>query len=360
MRTPGGGWMRMFPTKSSFVIFNLYIILFVAQALLVKGSQSEGNTYSYSTVTVVLLTELLKLIISAALYLYTNSQQQPVAALWSEVRGNLRLLTLYMIPAALYCLYNNLAFHNLAAFDPTTYYLLLQFRVVVTALVYQLVFRRQLSGRQWLALLVLTAGCVLKQLDVTSAGKLSEFRYDSATVGALLLVLVQTLCSCVAGVYNEHLLKGRGHDVHILIQNVFMYLDSILCNILVLLFYPSADTHLITYTDLLDTIVSRPIVLLIICNSAVVGIVTSFFLMTLDSILKVFASGLDLVLTALLCLLLFGIPIHLVTVVSIGLVLVAVWLYSTNPLPKQQLNNDYTADAMEEGEETLLPGSSQN
>ncbi len=43
----------------------------------------------------------------------------------------------YMIPALLYCLYNNLAFVNLKAYGPTSYWLLLQFRVVTTGVVYQ-------------------------------------------------------------------------------------------------------------------------------------------------------------------------------------------------------------------------------
>jgi hypothetical protein len=43
----------------------------------------------------------------------------------------------YMIPALLYCLYNNLAFTNLKAYGPTSYWLLLQFRVVTTGIVYQ-------------------------------------------------------------------------------------------------------------------------------------------------------------------------------------------------------------------------------
>ena len=44
---------------------------------------------------------------------------------------------LYFIPAAMYCLYNNLQFTNLANYDPTTYFLLLQLRVVVTGVVFQ-------------------------------------------------------------------------------------------------------------------------------------------------------------------------------------------------------------------------------
>ena len=39
-----------------------------------------------------------------------------------------------------------------------------------------------------------------------------------------------------AGVYNEHLIKNvAGKEVHIMVQNVFMYLDSIVCNLGVML-----------------------------------------------------------------------------------------------------------------------------
>jgi hypothetical protein len=37
----------------------------------------------------------------------------------------------------MYCMYNNLAFVNLNNYDPTTYFLLLQLRVVVTGVVFQ-------------------------------------------------------------------------------------------------------------------------------------------------------------------------------------------------------------------------------
>ena len=46
-------------------------------------------------------------------------------------------MMLYFVPAFLYCLYNNLAFVNLSTFDPTTYYLLLQLRVVITGILFQ-------------------------------------------------------------------------------------------------------------------------------------------------------------------------------------------------------------------------------
>lgn len=57
-----------------------------------------------------------------------------------EAHDNKHLLLLYFIPSFLYCIYNNLTFKNLSTFDPTTYYLLLQFRVVITGVLFQVGF----------------------------------------------------------------------------------------------------------------------------------------------------------------------------------------------------------------------------
>ena len=41
------------------------------------------------------------------------------------------------MPALLYCVYNNLVYINLAAFDPGTYNVLMQLRIVITGFLYQ-------------------------------------------------------------------------------------------------------------------------------------------------------------------------------------------------------------------------------
>ncbi|CAL4152239.1 unnamed protein product, partial [Meganyctiphanes norvegica] len=101
--------------------------------IVVTASQKSDNSYSYNTVTVVLLTEATKLTASFLIYL----REVSLSTMWSEIKTHSKVLVLYMIPALLYCLYNNLAFVNLAAFDPTTYFLLLQLRVAVTGIVFQ-------------------------------------------------------------------------------------------------------------------------------------------------------------------------------------------------------------------------------
>ncbi|XP_063698481.1 UDP-galactose transporter senju [Culicoides brevitarsis] len=323
---------ELFPTNGSVVIFILYMSLFVAQGLLVKASQSTNNSYTYNTVTVVLATELLKLLVSGSLYYKENN----LKSLYTNVLKGGKLLAFYLVPAFLYCLYNNLAFLNLSNFDPTTYFLLLQLRVVFTGILFQVIFSKKLSKLQWVSLILLTFGCMVKHLDLSSSDDASKsttddkkLAHDSNYITSIILILIQTLCSCLAGVYNEYLLKKKGAETDIYMQNIFMYLDSLVCNLLLLVLQGDLINAL-TPTSIQQII--RWDVLLIIVNNCAIGIVTSFFLKYMNSILKTFASALELSFTAILSYVIFAIPLNVSTVFAILIVSFAVFLYSKNPV----------------------------
>jgi drug/metabolite transporter (DMT)-like permease len=282
---------------------------------------------------------------------------------------------LYIVPAFLYCLYNNLQFINLSNYDPTTYYILLQFRVVVTGLVYevlthtltsvhlititiffalsllsQCLFKRRLSRIQWLSLFVLTAGCIVKELGhkshISTDDASSNSRSGSPFFGiklntALVLMVIQTLCSCIAAVYNEYLLKGRYQPqkddsaaTPLMIQNIFMYGNSVICNVLFL----AAKGEFLQAMQL-DSIKSilQLKVAVVMLNSAVNGIVTSLFLKELNAILKTFANALEIVLTAFVTFILFNTPLDGYAGLAIILVLLALITYNTSPLRNQAL-----------------------
>ncbi|XP_014486767.1 PREDICTED: CMP-sialic acid transporter 2 [Dinoponera quadriceps] len=322
----GINWNELFPGRWSPVIFISYMALFVNQGILVTWSQRSGR-YEYNIVAVVLLTEVLKLVISIILYCKDNS----MFTLLKEIMTNKKVLLLYMIPSLLYCLYNNLAFVSLARFDPTTYYVLLQLRVVFTGIVFQVIFNKKLSAIQWFSLVFLTVGCMVKHFDISVLN--TEFHVDSS----LLLILIQIICSCLAGVYNEYLLKRQGANINIFVQNVFMYVDSIFCNIVAIValsIFKNCFNNIFSNVDISAFV--QPAVVLIMLNNAFVGIITSFFLKNLNSILKTFASAMELMFTALLCWLLFNIPINTNTVISILMVSFAVVLYSRNPVQNTQ------------------------
>lgn len=144
-----------------------------------------------------------------------------------------------------------------------------------------------------------------------------------------IYIFIQLICSCLAGVYNEYLLKGEGARVNIYVQNVFMYVDSIVCNI-VLLILQGNSLEAFNVTNLKTVFTFN--VIIIILNNAAIGIVTSFFLRYLNSILKTFASALELLFTAILCYFLFNIPIYLNTILSIAVVSLAIYLYTLSPV----------------------------
>ncbi|XP_018024679.1 UDP-galactose transporter senju [Hyalella azteca] len=369
-----GCFSKLFPTKSSFLIFSSYLALGVSLGILVTRTQDKSNGYSYNITTAVLLVELLKLTATSAFYLTRDS----FAHLVEQIFHYRTALALYLVPGVLYCLSNNLTFTNLSHFDPTTYLLLMQLRVLVTGLIYQILFKRNLSRIQWISLLVLTIGCAVKQLDVQQKqqtalqqspallsddkfaslkidGNDSRFHFSKKLLSAsrteniaarqralvpdetqgalpvgLLLVFAQIVCSCFAGVYNERLLKDYSSDMSLTLQNVLMYLDSSFCNILLLGIKGELATAL-SY-DGLQKIVLNPSVLLVILNNVALGLVTSVFLKNLNSILKVFSSAIEPVVLAVLCFIIFGYEITLYTALSIMLVTSATYLYATNPV----------------------------
>lgn len=314
--------------------------LFINQGILVTASKSKDNTYNYNTVTAVLMTECVKLVAAALIFLKDHT----VKTLFSEIMKHKKVLLYYFVPSALYCLYNNLAFVNLASYDPTTYFLLLNFRVVLTGVIFQFLFSKKLTKLQWVSLGILTFGCILKEY-----GKASQKLADKTTTDwtayldpHLLLIMVQVFCSCFAGVYNEYLLKDKGVDVHIMVQNVFMYLDSIVCNGVALGFKGDL-ANAFTSTSL--QAMFQPGVIFIVLNNAAIGIVTSLFLRSLNSILKTFASALELMFTAILCWLIFGIPIDVYTIAALVIVSGATFLYSHKPVVNLAKTDEQKAKA---------------
>jgi drug/metabolite transporter (DMT)-like permease len=312
----------LFPSQWSAIIFIFYMILFINQGILVKASQTSDNKYNYSIVAVVLLTECLKLIISISIY----AKDKPIKSLIPDIVNNQKVFILYFVPAFLYCLYNNLSFINLAAFGPTTYYLLLELRVVVTGIIYQILFNRKLSKIQWISLVLLTIGCVVKQIG--------DFTANSATtslIGAnLLFIFLQIFCSCFAGVYNEYLLKGVESEVHLMINNVFMYIDSIVSNLF--LFLITGELSRLSELSESYKIFSDPKIIAVMVNNALIGIVVRLFLKNLNSILKIFTGALQLIFMAILCFFIFGTEIDIYTLIAIAVVSYATYLYSQNPV----------------------------
>lgn len=353
---------KIFPDKFSIAICLGYILAFVLQGLLTKASVTKDGDYEYNTTANVVLCEVIKLTIAVIYNVYQDFQMnhrdvpgtddyKPVALQenslnvchdgtvinkksWIQlVKENKSLFLYYMIPSFLYSVYNNLTFTNLKTFDPATYYLLLQFRVVVTAITFQVLFDKRLSTPQWASLSTVTLGCIVQQLPtlmVRSKESSGAVSGDDTYVFDRILILIQVFCSCFAGVYNEKLLKVRGKDLPVMVQNVFMYVDSIFCNLLIIALRGNLSDvlELSNYS----VIIGIPLVFGIAVNNACIGLITSMFLRKLNSIVKIFASAFELVLTAYLSWLFFDIPVNMFTNIALALICLSIVIYGRFPV----------------------------
>jgi len=167
------------------------------------------------------------------------------------------------------------------------------------------------------------------------SAKLGSAAGVNANSFAWLSLLGQMLCSVLAGVYNEVLLKSdgvkpAGVKVTTNLQNAFMYLNSIVWNGIFLAAKGTLDEAL---SPANWEAICTPVVLSVIGIMSSVGLVTGFFLKHLDSVLKAIASALEVVATCLLSFFLFGVPLDFFTVVAATAVGTGVALYSRPVTP---------------------------
>lgn len=193
----------------------------------------------------------------------------------------------------------------------------------------QILFKKVLSYLQWMSLLVLTLGCIIKHLDFSNLIGVDSWLYGFPLTVGLFYMLLQSFMSLFAGVYTEYLLKGKQEDVSLWIQNIYMYLSSIFWSVIL-----SALRSIFLsgqYWHSSETIL-QPKVIAILLNSTVHGIVTSLFLKNLNSIVKSFAIAIEMVLLPVVTNLLFGITVSFPTLLAIVLVILAIQIYSRNPV----------------------------
>lgn len=110
----------MFPLRT-FACAAALTLLTSAGGLLTAASKAPGGGYAYNTRTVPLLSEALKLCISAALLRLETRRARRGAAEPPRVTRSARATTLYLIPSLLYATLNNVNFATLLYVDPATF-----------------------------------------------------------------------------------------------------------------------------------------------------------------------------------------------------------------------------------------------
>eukprot|EP00042_Codosiga_hollandica_P045794 m.471110 g.471110 ORF g.471110 m.471110 type:complete len:309 (+) comp57100_c0_seq48:221-1147(+) len=194
--------------------------------VLMRLSRVVGDGPQYIPGTAILLAELLKLAASCLLvYAESNSISSTLSAIHSVVIQDRKGMLQMSVPALCFYFQNFLIFIAITALDVTTYQVTFQLKLLITGLFSVLLLGKKLNSFQWLALVVLTIGVAVVQLDsIGSSAPREDQSYSSQFVGFISVILA-CISSGFAAVYFEKILKDS--KTGIWLKNIQLAIYSI-------------------------------------------------------------------------------------------------------------------------------------
>ena len=328
------------PTK--VLIVSAYVGLWIVHYMLVHASAhpryEDASSRKLDPTFVILLTEFIKLIMSAVIYIaqrgvsnlcdnVTNSESfriGPMSALFAQ----------YLPIAFLYAVSNNLMINNLQYFDPTAYVILQSSRLIMTAIVMKIVMGRSINKMKQISILIITAGIFMKETPTSkSSGADNQSGGDSGidTMSHyfhLGLIILQMLCGVLASLYNESLLKKNNKYIDINVGNMSLYIESILLNGFAMWMIPQGSLGHSSFKANIDMVRSSVLHQGIILTLAMVGIISSLMLRYVDTLSKAVASSTTILFTTVLGRIFFGLEISGMVIISAIFVSIGVHSYT--------------------------------
>jgi solute carrier family 35 (UDP-sugar transporter), member A1/2/3 len=303
----------------------------------------------YLASTAVLLVEIIKLGLSLSVATHDLIKKHP-----STTPRDLAVLLYHdcfaadswklVIPAALYTLQNSLVYVAISNLDAVTFQVTYQLKILTTVVFSILLLGRTITSRQWLSLLLLTAGVAIVQTSspisggsVTSFGSWDEIKarlsnlipatetlkrsvdvltsrsapdsallYPSrnATTG-LLAVLAASIISGLTCVYFEKLLKDSLDTVSLWTRNVQLSFYSLFPALFIGVLWQDGATiaehgFFVGY---------RPVVWATILLQAAGGIIVAACMAYADNVAKNYAASASIVVCGVVGAVFFGVPI---------------------------------------------------
>eukprot|EP00759_Apiculatamorpha_spiralis_P040354 PhF_6_TR38953/c0_g1_i1/m.58290 len=302
------------PLSQSLTLAGIYMFGCILNFLLIRWSKERakaGTGVVYDDSSAVFFTELLKWTFSVCAMMYRTGKFLPITVFQE---GTWKIGIYYAVPSFIYAIYNNFTFINLRLFDPGTYQVFMQTRVLFTGILFSWVLQKHLTTRKWVALCVLTVGVALKHLTF-------PLKID----GYIFFIFFQASLSAFAGVYNEYLLK-KDITMDVNEQNFFMYSFALIFNLGYGLY--SNPTY---YSSGQVFSALNSVLLLIVINGAIIGIVTSLLLKFLNVIVKAFASACEVMLTGVAAWVFLGSDFTLKDFFACSVVMYSIYMYYTMP-----------------------------
>ncbi|CAN1253365.1 CMP-sialic acid transporter 3 [Linum perenne] len=288
--------------------------------ILVYMSKVDGK-FEFSPVSVNFLTEITKVVFAIVMLILQARRQKvgekpllSISSLTQAARNNVLLA----VPAFLYAINNYLKFTMQLYFNPATVKMLSNLKVLVIAVLLKFVMKRRFSIIQWEALALLLIGISINQLrSLPEGGGVTAMGIPIATSAYMYTFIFVTVPS-LASVYNEYALKSQ-YDTSIYLQNLFLYGYGAIFNFLAIL-----AIAVVKGPNSMDILHGHSkATMLLICNNAAQGILSSFFFKYADTILKKYSSTVATIFTGIASAAMFGHKLTMNFVLGISIVFIS-------------------------------------
>jgi drug/metabolite transporter (DMT)-like permease len=299
----------------------------------------------YLPSTAIFLTELFKLAVCLTVSLYEVATTVPRSTPATSLFGALISAVFtgdswkMAIPASLYTLANSLQYVGISNLDAATFQVTYQLKTIVTAIFSVTILRKNLNARKWTALILLMVGVAIVSVPHGKSGGLEPSGHSriylprsldslrehfldapntplakrsatyegiaedemalnhsrvSASIG-LLSVIGVCICSGLAGVYFEKVIKDAPKVTSLWVRNVQLSVYALFPALFIGVIFVDGET--VAKYGFLDGY--NWIVLASVLLQALGGIVAAFCIFYADNISKNFATSISMVLSSL-------------------------------------------------------------
>lgn len=324
----------------ALVVQNAAVALITRQTRLATNNhRSDPNAVKpYHSSSVILLQEVVKMLFCLIFFAY-EKRSGSLASYWSSLHSIVSQPDAWKlaVPAALFTFQNFLIFISLANLDVVSYQMLSQTKLLSAAVFTELIMKRRLSRMQWIALLILTLGVILAQVDLrgfviakhlpesirhlapatlspsttsaatttsgavlgnsnNSSGRSSSDQVSVVDFSMLGVVtcLLSGLSSSFAGVYFEKVVKTSAPSLAV--RNIHLSLFAIPFAIVSMLILDVFREGLSTFEVLRGF---TPMVWALVMTHAIGGLLVAAVVKYADNIMKGFATAIATVLSGI-------------------------------------------------------------
>uniref|UniRef100_A0A0R3SC81 UDP-galactose translocator n=1 Tax=Hymenolepis diminuta TaxID=6216 RepID=A0A0R3SC81_HYMDI len=291
----------------------------VFHTLAMRYSRAEYRL-KYFTSSVVILSEIIKFLISSFMLLQEKSPKHALSGIYYDPVDFFRTC----IPAFIYVIQNSVLLFALSYLDAAIFQVTYQLKLFTTTIFSVLFLNRQLSTVQWISQVVLFVGVAAVQLQEQSENSSSFTSTSSPSMIGLAAVIFASLLSGFSAVYFEKILKNSPKSLWV--RNFELSMASIFIATVGQMLGEREEVVEKGFFYGFDWLVWTTIAL-----QSIGGIIVALVVKHTDNILKGFACSISIIITCIISVFFFNARLSWTFLFGTTCVVTAVVLYSAFP-----------------------------